>query len=256
LYFKIPKISIITVTLNSEKTLERSIKSILKLNYKKKQIEFIIIDGGSTDNTLNIINKYKKHIHFFLSEKDLGMYFAINKGLKHCTGDIIGILNSDDYFYKNALVIVGKYFKKFNIDYLFGTVKKAKIHQGFHKNKIWYKFDIYPSHSVGFFIKRTTQKKLGSYNTKFKYSADRDLLYKLITNDKFIGMATKKTEVIGKFSPNGMSSKISFFKKMLEESKIRVSNNQNFYIVYLLLITRLSYYFARKFIKKTKLYYF
>ena len=120
------KISIITVTLNSEKTLERSINSILKLNYKKNKIEFIVIDGGSTDNTLKIINSYRKHIHFFLSKKDQGMYYAINEGLKHCTGDIIGILNSDDYFYKNALTIVFKYFNKFNIDYLFGTVKKKK----------------------------------------------------------------------------------------------------------------------------------
>ena len=247
---KIPKISIITVTLNSENTIERTIKSVIRLNYIKKKIQYIIVYGGSTDNTLNIINKYKKYIHFFLSEKDLGMYYAINKGLKHSTGDIIGILNSDDYFYKNALIIVSKYFKKFHIDYLFGTVKKDKTHQGFHKNKIWYKFDIYPSHSVGFFIKRSTQNEVGNYNTKFKYSADRDLLYKLITNNKFTGMPTKKNEVLGKFSTDGMSSKISFFKKMLEESKIRVSNNQNFFLVYLLLILRLLYYATRKLIKK------
>lgn len=244
------KISIITVTLNSEKTLERSINSILKLNYKKNKIEFIVIDGGSTDNTLKIINSYRKHIHFFLSKKDQGMYYAINEGLKHCTGDIIGILNSDDYFYKNALTIVFKYFNKFNIDYLFGTVKKKKIHHGFHKHKIWYKFDIYPAHSVGFFIKRSTQNIIGNYNVKFKYSADRDLLYRLITNSNFIGMPTKKNEVIGKFSPDGMSSKISFFKKMLEESKIRISNNQNFYLVHLILILRLLYYFILKFIRK------
>lgn len=244
------KISIITVSLNSEKSIERTIKSIIKLNYNKNKIEFIIVDGGSTDNTLKIINNYRKYIHFFLSEKDQGMYYAINKGLKHCTGDIIGILNSDDYFYKNALLIVSKYFRKFNIDYLFGTVKKKKIHHGFHKNKIWYKFDIYPSHSVGFFIKRSVQNIIGNYDIKFKYSADRDLLYKLISNNKFIGMPTKKNEVIGKFSPDGISSKISFFKKMLEESKIRVSNNQNFYLVYLLLIMRLSYYFIRKFLRK------
>ena len=90
------KVSIITVCYNSEKTIEKTIKSVLSQNYK--DIEYIIIDGGSTDNTINIVNKYKQKIDIFKSEKDRGIYDAINKGIKYSTGSVISILHSDDIF--------------------------------------------------------------------------------------------------------------------------------------------------------------
>ena len=91
---KSQKISIITVTKNSEKFLEKNILSVN--NQVFKNYEHIIIDGGSTDKTLNIIHKHKNKIKYFISEKDDGLYDAMNKGIKRCSGDIIGILNSDD----------------------------------------------------------------------------------------------------------------------------------------------------------------
>ena len=104
------KISIVTVTLNSEKTLERTIKSVLGQNYS--DVEYIIIDGGSTDGTLNIIEKYKDKISKVISEKDNGLYDAMNKGIKLSTGDIVGILNSDDFFYnEEVLSIVANSFE-------------------------------------------------------------------------------------------------------------------------------------------------
>ena len=93
------KVSIITVCYNSQKTIENTIKSVISQNYKN--YEYIIIDGGSTDNTIKIINKYKKNIHIFKSEKDKGIYDAINKGIKNSTGSVISILHSDDIFYNN-----------------------------------------------------------------------------------------------------------------------------------------------------------
>lgn len=88
------KISIITITYNSEKTIEETILSIINQNYQN--IEYIIIDGGSKDNTLNIINKYKTKISKVISEPDNGISDAFNKGIREATGDIIGIINSDD----------------------------------------------------------------------------------------------------------------------------------------------------------------
>ena len=88
------KVTIITVTLNSERFLEDCIKSVISQDYEN--IEHIIIDGQSTDATLNIIAKYASHISYWISEKDSGMYDAINKGMKVATGDIIGTVNSDD----------------------------------------------------------------------------------------------------------------------------------------------------------------
>ena len=111
------KISIITVTKNSEKYLERNILSINNQAYKN--YEHIIIDGGSTDKTLDIIHKHRKKIKYFISEKDKGLYDAMNKGIKKSSGNIIGILNSDDIYYKDALKIVNKYFNKYSkIDFL------------------------------------------------------------------------------------------------------------------------------------------
>ena len=145
-----PLVTIITVVLNNKKKLEKALKSIFHQSYKN--IELIVIDGGSTDGTKNIIKKYQKKINYWISEKDDGIYDAINKGIKKSTGDIIGILHSDDYFYKNAINIVARYFKEnTKIDFLFGAVKKYKLLYGYKPWKIFFSFGFYSTHSVGFF---------------------------------------------------------------------------------------------------------
>ena len=149
-----PKISIITVVLNSEKFLEETIKSVLDQNYNN--LEYIIIDGGSTDKSLDIVEKYKKKISFFLSEKDNGIYDAFNKGLARATGDIIGIVNSDDIYTKDAFKIILKYFNQYpEKDFYFGAVEKhyATLY-GYKPWKIKFSWGFYSSHSSGFFIKR------------------------------------------------------------------------------------------------------
>lgn len=148
------KISIITVCMNSEKTIMRCLKSVHNQNYPKNKIEHIVIDGKSSDKTVSIINKFKKKIKYFESKKDKGIYYAINKALKKCSGDIIGVLNSDDYYYKNTFRIVSKYFMAQKLDFLFGSVNHKRLYHGFYPKKIWYKLNIYPSHSVSFFIKK------------------------------------------------------------------------------------------------------
>jgi len=107
------KISIITVTKNSEKFLEDCILSVHNQFYKN--YEHIIIDGNSTDNTVNIIKKHEEKIAYWISESDEGLYDAMNKGIKKSTGDIIGILNSDDIYYDQALKIVNKTINIINI---------------------------------------------------------------------------------------------------------------------------------------------
>ena len=108
------KISIVTVTKNSEVNIEKSINSFLSQNYVNK--ELIIIDGLSSDNTLKIINKYKKNVSKIVSEKDDGIYDALNKGFKFVNGDVVGILHSDDYYYDNNLLTkVMKFFNNNNL---------------------------------------------------------------------------------------------------------------------------------------------
>jgi glycosyltransferase involved in cell wall biosynthesis len=246
----LPKISIITVVLNGDKTINKCIKSVIAQSYPSHKIEHIVIDGGSSDKTISIIKKHQNKISYWQSKKDKGLYDGMNIGLKKCTGEIIGILNSDDFFNNNALKIVSKYFTKYKIDFLFGSVKKSRIYHNYFPERLWYTFNIYPSHSVGFFIKKSAQKKIGNYNIKFKYSADRDLIYRIIKQKKLKGLATKKIEVLGTFRLNGLSSKVSFVKKMFEEVKVRFSNKQNIIQIIAILIIFLIYYLFRLLINK------
>mgnify|MGYP001225913823 FL=1 len=236
---KNPKISIITVVKNNEKLIERNILSLL--NQKYKNYEQIIIDGNSTDGTIKIIEKYSKHIEHFISEEDDGLYYAMNKGIDLASGEIIGILNSDDYYYENALEIVKNYFEeKPKLDFLFGSVIKSTLQHGFYPKKIYRTFGFYTTHSVGFFIKTKSQKKLGYYNTKYKYSSDYDLFYRMIVKYQMLGTSTKKNEILGFFEPDGFSSKIKYIDYLNENTQIRLNNGQNKIIVWLIHFLRLS----------------
>jgi len=240
------KISIITVTKNSENFLEECILSLDKQSYRN--YEHIIIDGHSTDNTINIIKKYKDKIAYWVSEKDEGLYDAMNKGIIKCSGDIIGILNSDDIYYPQALRIVNEYFNlNKELDFLFGSVNKYKLLHGYHPKKIKWSFGFYTSHSVGFFIKKKSQLKVGLYNLKYKYSSDYDLFYRMIVHFKLKGMATKKEEILGKFRSGGISSRLSYLKYLKENTIIRIDNGQNIIFVYLIFLARFLRNFRKVF---------
>ena len=238
------KISIITPTFNSEKYLERCIKSIQSQDYNN--IEHIIIDGDSTDETRNIIKKYHNNKTILISEKDDGIWDAMNKGLKIASGDIIGFLNSDDYYYPNAIKTVVKYFNNNNIDVLFGTTQKYKLMHGYKPLKIRFSFGFYTSHSVGFFINREKHLKIGFYNKKY-LSADLDFFYKMIVKFKLKGVATKKNEVLGKFQSGGFSSKVNFLDHLKDLNKIRIDNGQNIYYVNLIFFYKIIKNFKKIF---------
>jgi len=242
-----PLITIITVVLNNRKFLQKTIDSVLNQSYKNN--EFIVIDGKSTDGTINILQKNNSKIDFWISEKDKGIYDAMNKGMRMSRGSIIVILNSDDIFYKNALKIAVKYFNqnKF-IDFLFGSVKKYKLLYGYKPWKIKWSFGFYSTHSIGFFIKKNSQKKVGFYNIKYKYSSDYDFFYRMIVKYKLIGMATKKNEIFGKFRRGGISSKISFKDYLNETIKIRLDNGQNILLVSIIFLLKYTRHLINKII--------
>ena len=230
MFKKNPKITIITVVKNGEKYLEKNIKSLMNQSYKN--YEHIIIDGSSTDKSMEIAEKYKDQIYKIISEKDNGLYDAMNKGIKNANGDIIGILNSDDYYNEGALEIVKNYFEnESGIDFLFGSVIKYKHMYGYYPWRIYWTFNFYTAHSVGFFIKKESQLKVGFYNTKYKFSADYDLFYRMIVKLKMKGMATKKNEIMGHFRTDGFSSRIKYIDYLNENTLIRLDNGQNKFIV-------------------------
>ena len=241
----LPLISIITVVLNNKKFLQQSINSVLNQSYKN--YELIIIDGKSNDGTLDILKKNDSKIDFWISEKDKGIYDAMNKGMKLSRGSIISILNSDDIFYKHTLKIATNYFNRYQyIDFLFGSVIKYKLLYGYRPWKIHWSFGFYSTHSVGFFIRKKAQKKVGYYNTKYKYSADYDFFYRMIAKHKLRGMATKKNEIFGKFRRGGISSKISFMDYLNETIRVRLDNGQNILLVSIIFLLKYTRYLVNK----------
>lgn len=185
------KISIITITYNSSKTIEQTIKSVLNQSYTN--IEYIIVDGQSTDNTLEIVNKYKDQISKIVSEKDNGIYDALNKAIKLATGEIIGILHSDD-FYINASVIekIAYTFDKEKSDGVYANLyyvnkdNTDKIIRKWNSGKYTSNSFIngwMPPHPT-FFVKKECYNTFGSFNLDFKTSADYELMLRFIQKHK------------------------------------------------------------------------
>jgi glycosyltransferase involved in cell wall biosynthesis len=179
------KISVITACYNSSSTIRDTIESVLSQDYTS--IEYIIIDGKSTDNTLSIINEYSSRITKVVSEKDNGIYFALNKGIQLATGDVVGILHADDLY--NSASVLSSVMKKMEIaDAVYGDLqyvdrtdtgkvirnwKSGLYHAGMFK-KGWM-----PPHPT-FFLKKKCYDQFGLYDTSFKTAADYELMLRMI----------------------------------------------------------------------------
>ncbi len=177
------RITIITVTLNSEKYLADCIDSVRSQDYG--DIEHIIIDGGSTDHTLSIIQNNQQYISTWISEPDKGMYDAINKGIALATGDVIGVLNSDDMFASADVIseIVAS-FKRSGADSVYGdlvyvepehTHKVSRYWKGLPYKRSRFKMGWMPAHPT-FYIKRSAVEKHGSYITHYFTAADYEFM--------------------------------------------------------------------------------
>ncbi|MDC1011067.1 glycosyltransferase family 2 protein [Candidatus Pelagibacter sp.] len=231
-----PLITIITAVLNNQEYLEESILSLH--NQKYDNYEHIILDGGSSDKTIEIIKKYENKIDYWCSGKDKGIYDAFNNGMKLAKGDYIGFLNSDDYYSNDTLDLLTKYIKNNpKKDFIFGAVKKHwGVLYGYRPYKIYWSWGFYSSHSTGFFIKTSSAKKVGLYNLKYKYSSDYDYFFRMIVKKKLQGIGTKKEEVFGTFRRGGYSSTINFFDHFKEEIQIRLDNGQNKILILIIFI--------------------
>ena len=174
------KISIITVCFNSADTIEHTIISVINQSYKN--IEYIIIDGGSTDGTLEIIRKYEEYISYWVSEPDKGIYDAMNKGIKAATGEIIAFINSDDWYADGAVKTVVEKFRETNADAVHAIVKLVKngnIVGEFGRNPKLEDFfcKMVIPHPATFVRASVVKEEL--FDTSYKIAADYDLLLKL-----------------------------------------------------------------------------
>tara|TARA_Y100000741_G_scaffold152284_1_gene114970 strand:- start:1095 stop:2036 length:942 start_codon:yes stop_codon:yes gene_type:complete len=246
-----PLISIVMPNFK-EKNISKSINSILNQNYPN--IELIIIDGNSGNETINIFKEYGNEIDIWVSEKDKNLWDAWNKGFLLARGDFVGIVDSSNVLYPNSLDILKKYiFENIEMDFLCGTVKKDnKIYAGFRPEDIFRQFNIIPSTVVGFYIKSTSLKKVGLLNINYKIQSDYDWLYRIIVKNKMKGMRTKGTEVFGDLGESNFSSKVSFFSALLNELKIRLHNKQGISAILFIFFGRITINFFNNIIKMIK----
>lgn len=187
--------SIVTPSFNSAKTIKKTIESVLNQSYK--DYEYIIIDGGSKDDTVKIIESY---IPLFagklryVSEKDNGIYDAMNKGIDMARGDVVGIINSDDYYENDCLETVAKYYnpdKKYQVIYgalRFLDRKGEEIEISISKHNNQKKMIFHPS----MFVSTSIYRDLFKYSTKYKYSSDLEFRYKLAQNNEIYYMPVYK----------------------------------------------------------------
>lgn len=214
------KISLITVTFNAADTIELCINSVISQQYPN--LEYIIIDAQSADDTLIIANKYKKHIHYIISEPDNGIYDAMNKGIKQATGDIIGLLNADDHFAENDILkTINNMFETTGADAVYGDVdyidKREKVirkwQAGVYKhgafNKGWM-----PPHP-SFYVKKELFNKFGLYNPQYGSATDYELMLRFIHVHKIKVEYLNKVVVkmlIGGVSNKSIKNRISAWK--------------------------------------------
>lgn len=237
------KVSIITVCYNSAATIEDTIKSVRAQRYKN--IEYIVVDGNSTDLTNDIVEKYRSTVSVHISERDAGLYDAMNKGIKVSTGDVVGILNSDDVLFDDDSIhnIVKAFSDDTTLnavyadvgfyDQTLATKKRHYSSSGFAFSKL--KFGIMPAHP-SLYIKRDLFANLGFYSLGYKIAADFDMIVRLFSLPDFHSKYLRQEIVkmrMGGISTSGFSANVLLNREILISLK-----NNGIYSSYLHLLIK------------------
>lgn len=224
------KISIITVVYNNDKTIRDAMQSVLGQTYKN--IEYVIIDGGSKDNTVNLINEYKEKLGYFVSEKDSGLYDAMNKGILACTGDVIGILNSDDLYQDSNVIkdVMEQFNNDPELDILYGNLVYVKSDdtnkvvrnwksKSYHKN-FFENANVPPHPSL--FVRSEVYKSAGLFDLQYKLAADYELMLRMFKKHNFKSKHINKLIIkmrLGGATNQSLSNIINQNKEILEAWK-------------------------------------
>jgi len=248
------KVSIITGVFNKVNTIEGCIRGILEQSYK--DVEHIIIDGGSCDGTLDIIYRYKDKIAKVVSEPDNGIYDALNKGIRLASGDIIGILHSDDFYAHNRVIEnVVSVFKKENVDSCYGDLQYVSKENPYRVIRYWkvspyshekFRYGWMLPHPT-FFVKKWVYDKYGYFNTDFKIAADYELMLRFLARHRISTYYIP--EVLIKMRIGGVSNRglKNLLIKSYEDYKAWRINNLNggFSIILLKNLVKIPQFFKR-----------
>ncbi|MEM7760148.1 MAG: glycosyltransferase family 2 protein [Cyanobacteria bacterium P01_A01_bin.40] len=225
----LPLVTIITVVYNNDIYIAETINSVINQSYSN--IEYLIIDGGSTDDTLEIIKQYEDHIDYWISESDRGLYDAMNKGLALATGEIIGILNSDDLYLPTTVEqVVQEYQKQQQPCVIYGSMYKfadeyqtVSLHQGDLSDRAFQNARILINHPTCF-VHRTLYENWGGFNPEYEVGADRELMMRFHTHHAtFINLRQPLAKFrLGGTTSNQSLSKI-FRRELIQEYKLLTS---------------------------------
>lgn len=226
------KVSIITACLNNVDTLESALQSVIEQDYKN--IEYIVIDGASTDGTRELLDKYKDKISLIISEKDKGIYEALNKGLAKATGDIVGFLHADDFYsFPSTISKIATVFEKQDTDCVYGDLQYVDRENSIRIVRNWKSEPYYeniflkgwmPPHPT-FFLKKKWYEQYGNYNATLSISADYELMLRMLHKHKL--KATYIPGVLVKMRTGGTSNRslARRIKANMEDRKAWKLNN-------------------------------
>ena len=234
------KVSIITISFNANKTIEKTLVSVADQLYQN--IEHILVDGGSMDNTLEICNSFS-HISKIISESDKGVYDAFNKGLKLATGDVVGFLNADDVFYNdNSVQDIVKAFSENKTDIVYGNLDYINEDGKVIRNWISRPYvkglvkKAWKTAHPSFYCKKEVYDRLGGYNDSFKIAGDFELCVRFLEINQVSSFYLNKKLVkmlVGGISNSGLKSKWIIFKEDLRAFKINnISVNPVLFLLY------------------------
>lgn len=194
---KEPKISIITVVYNGSTTVAQTMESVLQQDYP--DLEYIVIDGNSTDGTQEIIRRYEDRLAYWVSEPDGGIYEAMNKGLSHATGELVGIINSDDWYEPDTVRKVADLYRRTNGDVICGEI--AYVSES-GERIFCTENSLIPPHP-GMFVKRSVYERYGKFKTEYRIAADHEFKLRLLANDVSL---VRCGDVLANFRAGGISN--------------------------------------------------
>lgn len=232
------KLSIITVTYNRSHVIRNAIESVLKQKFK--DYEYIIVDGASTDDTVSVLKEYEAAFEGrmrWISEKDNGLYDAINKGFKMARGEVVGIINSDDFFHRDDVFqIIADAFEDSTVDAIYGDDrvvsakdpnKEIRVTRASYFRPWMYRIGLMPGHQT-FYARKRCFEQLGYYKTDYKIAADFELMLRFIYVNK---IRTKYVpEIIMTFREGGVSTNLSN-KMLLNRETVRACRENHLFCI-------------------------
>jgi|SRR5690554_87605 len=241
------KVSIITVCFNSAETIRDTLESVQQQSYKN--IEHIIIDGASKDETMSIVHEFEGTLGYILSEPDKGLYDAMNKGVNAATGDLIGILNSDDFFETKDVItsVVNTFLENPKSDIVFGDVvfvtppdltRVTRFYSASHFKRWKLRFGWMPPHPATF-VRKSAYKKVGAYRLDMKIAADYEMFVRWLVKSRLTYARIDK--VLVRMRSGGVSTESWKSRITLNREIVRACRENGLYTNLLFVLSKLPF---------------